>query len=133
MKITTAYSQSMAVIDTAWSGSSIASVPLLRRNTPQDPPVGSPWVETDIVWGAGEIQSTDSNKLNGMWTFNIFTSKNIGTVSSSLIADAIQDMVVSMSISGLRVGAPGGPTPVPTDGKWFIRNLSCPFNMDANT
>lgn len=133
MNLSSAYSASVSFVSSSWAASIHHAVPLLMRNMGGKPPTASPWVEVDIIWGPGRLQTLDgSGRVNGSFSCNIFTLKNTGVASSSLLADTLRQIIASASIQGMRFDTPSGPTPVPTNGDWFIRNITCPFNMNVD-
>jgi len=101
-------------------------------NVPFTPPETGVYIAPHVLWGRGAISTKNGrNTVVGSLSVNVYSRRAAGGGPAHQSADDLRDLVNRVETSGVRFGAPSGPTEVPSaDAAWVQYNVSVPFSVD---
>ena len=94
------------------------------------PPDDEPWVELDILWGDGFLETMNGrNRLYGIIQISVYGLRGEGRGALIGHCDTARDVFNRWDGSGVRCGAASAPKPVPDD-EWDRAVISVPFEYE---
>lgn len=121
----------LAQIDTEWNDATEIAWP----NVEFTPPDGEIWLQVDILWGDGFVETmepTGRNRLYGLVQLTL--SGPLGEAQGALMTqvDTARDMLNRWTGSGVEFRAASPPVPL-ADEEWNKVVISVPFDVSETT